>query len=82
MELYEQILTNLLAQGEVRVTFTNGNLDLNELVKDSCYHALSEIKSVIEDDELDDKECFERIERIVEIFESIGSNGGFRHDFG
>jgi len=40
------------------------------------------IKAVLEDDSLDDKDCFERIERIVCLFEEIGSDCGARHDFG
>ena len=46
------------------------------------YQALNEIKNIIEDDELEDPDCFEKIEKIVRLFESLGSNGGNRHDFG
>ena len=40
------------------------------------------IKNIIENDDLTDKECFERIEEIVCVLEDIGSDGGGRHDFG
>ncbi|MCI8704143.1 MAG: hypothetical protein HFE60_07645 [Anaerotignum sp.] len=46
-----------------------------------CYQALEEIKGILESDGLEDKECFEKIEEIVCIYERLGSDGGNRHDF-
>jgi len=40
------------------------------------------IKAVIEDDSLEDRDCFIKIEEIVSAFEDIGSTCGPRHDFG
>ena len=48
---------------------------------EECYQALREIRAYLDDETLDDKECFWRIERIVEILEAHGSDGGSRHDF-
>lgn len=62
--------------------FPNLRIDVKEIVELTCYKALTEIKRILEDSTLDDKECFEKIEEIVCIFESLGSNGGSRHDFG
>ena len=53
-----------------------------DLLNNKCYDALREIKRILEDDTLDDKECFYKIEKIVCVFEALGSNGGNRHDFG
>ena len=36
----------------------------------------------LEDDSLEDSECFYRIEEIVCVFEGLGSDCGSRHDFG
>ncbi|WP_207670651.1 MULTISPECIES: hypothetical protein [unclassified Clostridium] len=47
-----------------------------------CLTALREIRSVLDDPALDDETCFQRIEKIVAIFEKLGSDGGMRHDFG
>ena len=47
-----------------------------------CYQALQEIKKILEDDELDDAECFESIEKIICVFEKLGSGINERHDFG
>ena len=56
--------------------------DMEELLTSECYRALQEIRDILKDDTLSDKECFEKIENIVCVFEKIGSNGGGRHDFG
>ena len=52
-----------------------------EVLLDRCYHALMEIRAVLDDERLDDAACFEKIERIVEIYEALGSRTS-RHDFG
>ena len=68
MELYEEILETI-------------QLNAEKFVEMRCYQALQKIKTIIEDDSLNDRECFYKIEEIVCVLESIGSNGGFRHDF-
>lgn len=78
MELYRELLIQILGEEDVRITC----VDLNELLESRCYQALKEIKAVLQDDGLDDAACFAKIEAIVCIFEEMGSNGGFRHDFG
>ena len=35
-----------------------------------CYYALKRIKAILEDDSLDDKNCFWRIEEIVQVLEN------------
>lgn len=82
MELYKEILAHALTHGQVQVTFSGENADVAEIVEGTCYKALQRIKTIIEDDRLTDKECFMKIEKVVCIFEEIGSNGGNRHDFG
>lgn len=46
-----------------------------------CYIALAKIKHVLEDDALTDRDCFQRIEEIVSIYEEMGDKIRFRHDF-
>lgn len=82
MELYKELLIHALSRGEIQITFSGQEQDISKLVEGECYQALKKIKAVIEDDSLDDKECFMKIEKIVRLFEEIGSNGGGRHDFG
>lgn len=82
MELYKEILVKILQQQELQITFPNVNIDVNEIMENECYQALQKIKEIIQDDTLEDVECFMKIEEIVCLFEALGSNGGSRHDFG
>lgn len=52
------------------------------MIEMKCYHAIEEIKKILEEDTLNDAECFERIEKIIVIFENLGSGIHGRHDFG
>ncbi len=78
MELYQEIVYKILKEN----TFPTKEITLKELLESRCYQALAEIKAVLEDDTLDDPECFERIEEIVCIFEKLGNGVAYRHDFG
>ena len=57
-------------------------MDINEILELHSYQALQKIKAIINDDSLTDSECFMKIEEIINIFETLGSGGGTRHDFG
>lgn len=81
MELYKEILAHALMHGEVQIFFPDRETDISKIVECACYKALQKIKAIIEDDSLEDKECFMKIEEIVCVLEEIGSNGGTRHDF-
>ena len=75
MELYKEMIIKLVeAQGHAD--------NISRLLESECYKALEEIKAVIEDDGLSDADCFDCIERIICIFEGIGSGFSSRHDFG
>lgn len=50
-------------------------------MKCNVIKTLTEIKSVIEDDTLEDKECFWEIEKIDSIFKQLGNDSGTSHDF-
>ena len=82
MDLYMEILSKVLESREVNMVFPNLRLEATQIVELTCYRALQEIKAVIEDESLEDDACFWKIEKIVRLFEKMGSNGGFRHDFG
>ena len=82
MDLYKEILSNALANGEVKITFSGRDPDIQQIVEGTCYNALQKIKTIIQNDSLEDRECFMKIEQIVCVLEEIGSSGGGRHDFG
>ena len=81
MSLYQEILVAVLQHEQVHVTFPNLEIDAAKIVELKCYQALKNIKAIIEDDSLEDADCFMRIEEIVCQLEELGSNGGSRHDF-
>ena len=79
MELFEEILMHHLKKNQGAQGFP---ADPQALVHDTAYQALNAIRLILERDDLEDPECFRRIEKIVRIFERIGSDCGTRHDFG
>lgn len=81
MELWQEIFSEAIRQSGTKDNQLS-EFDLTKLLDSACYMALKEIKSIVEDDSLEDEECFMRIEKIVCLFEKLGSNGGNRHDFG
>ena len=81
MQLCVEILANYLAQNAQTISSAL-QMYAVEIVEQQCYQTLCRIQEIVRDDTLEDPECFERIERIICEFESIGSDGGSRHDFG
>jgi len=78
MELYKEIICKEL--GEIIFeTLRLSEIDYTEIVKLKSIEALQKIKAVIFNDSLSDFEC---VEEIVYIFETLGSDGGTRHDVG
>lgn len=78
MELYHKILADYFA----RYGYLEELIDSTAIVQDRCYQALCRIKEILEDDSMDDPECFSRIEKIVCVIEELGCDAGSRHDFG
>ena len=81
MELYNEILCYLLRKETVEIRFPELT-PRHEVIESICYRTLKKIKEILQDDSLEDKECFLKIEEIICTFEKIGSSGGSRHDFG
>lgn len=83
MDFYESMLFGFSEKLRAAVTPRDGEKQslLAELMDSAACRALEDIRKVLDDDRPDDQTCFWRIEEIVKIYESIGSNGGSRHDF-
>lgn len=81
MDLYKEILINVLQGEKAEVSFPNLTLKANEIVDSVSYRALKKIKDIVRDETLNDEECFRKIEEIICVLEDIGSGGGWRHDF-
>lgn len=82
MELYIELLAKVLKNQQMNIVFPNLDINSNQIIEMECYNALKKIKAIIEDESLEDSECFMKIEEIVCLFEQLGSGGGNRHDFG
>ena len=83
MELLQEILCHVLADKKVQVSFSGlTDTEVIKITELECYKALQKIKAILEDDSLEDSDCFYRIEEIVCVFEDLGSDCGNRHDFG
>ncbi len=80
MQLYQEMLIQVLSKDTIEINFSS-QLCLEEILKSTCYKLLERIREVIADDSLEDKECFLRIERIIQQFEENGIYCGNRHDF-
>jgi len=81
MELYAEILSAALHYGKVEVSFPGG-ASLQNVIEGQCYAALCKIRQIIADPELDDPDCFRKIEEIVSTLNALGISTGGRHDFG
>lgn len=81
MDLYKEIMIKLLECSNIQVTFSNMKVNSETVLELTCYQILKKVKAVIEDDSLNDKECFNKIEKIICILEKEGIPCGDRHDF-
>ena len=54
--------------------------EIQTLLKERSVRALAEIRRIL-DENTPDETCFEKIERVVKVYEAIGADGGARHDF-
>ena len=80
MELYKEMIAGILVKQMVDKVLPELVLHEKDLVELVSYQTLVRIKGVLEDESLNDRECFEKIEEIIALFEGIGSGGGGRHD--
>ena len=80
MELYKEILAKALEQERMEIYFPKLTLNATEIISQTCYQALEKINHIIRDDTLNDNECYQRIEAIIQVLEATGSHGGSRHD--
>ena len=81
MELWKEMICALLLKSGIEISFPQIQ-NVEALFSNACYRALAEIKQIIEDRSMDDANCFAAIEKIVRVYECMGSDGGTRHDFG
>ena len=81
MELYKEILIEVLSRQEAEVRFPHLTVNPTEIIEGVCYRALERIRDILRDSTRSDEACFLKIEEIVRVLEDVGSHGGARHDF-
>ena len=77
----KQIYAKALGDLVLSYLDTQGFPPLPDTVETRALETLSNIKAVLDDQTLDDSDCYGRIEAIVETFYSTGLSTS-RHDFG
>ena len=73
MNLYQEILADILSREEICIEFPNLTNHASELVEMKSYQTLKQIKEIIEDDELKDPDCFKKLRKSLCALEQIGS---------
>ena len=63
------------------MVFPNVKLNPTEIVQLNCYQAIEKIRDVLQNEDLEDVDCFMRIEEIVNTLEDLGVDVDGRHDF-
>lgn len=72
MELYRDMLCRILESEEFESLLPKWKMDVEKMMELKCCQALNEIKKILEGEALDDIDCFERIEKIISVFEKLG----------
>ena len=80
MELIKELFSLYLRRALSEINLIEPD-DLKRIVESEAYTALKAIKEIICDDSLEDSDCFDRIEKIVCLFDEMGIDSGGRHDF-
>lgn len=80
MSLWKKILINSLQNETDNDDFTNDET-LKNLVESQCYQILQSIVLIIDDTNLSDEDCFDKIEKIIQLLEHSDIYTD-RHDFG
>lgn len=78
MYLYQEVLIKALEKGKITVEFGK-DINVREIINIQCYKILDQIREVIKDEKISDKDCFEKIEEIIRIFEKEELDCGLKH---
>ena len=70
------------ADAEIRIQGAPAASYIQIMLRAESFMVLKRIRDILDDHTLDDRDCFDRIEQIVELFEEWGPGAGSRHDFG
>jgi len=82
MSLYSDILAKKLCEEHLSKIIEVLLPEPDRSAELVCYEAILKIRTILKNDSLSDQECFQYIDEIVAALEDIGTDSGFRHDFG
>ena len=77
MDLYEKIICEAIAKDVI----PSLRIDSAKLLELKCYQTICRIYEIVSDENLEDPDCFHRIEEIICALDDLGIGGGGRHDF-
>ena len=80
MDLWRELLIGGLSEENEKYEFINDET-IKEIIENKCYMVLLQIKKIIEEEKLSDKDCFFKIEKLLEVLEKNEISCD-RHDFG
>ncbi len=80
MELWRELLISGLQNNSYEFDYIN-DTTIKEITQNECYKVLLQIKQILDNENLLDKDCYFKIE---EIINTLDKNNVFlsRHDFG
>lgn len=73
----DNLTKNAKPKIEISITCTG----MEEYWENKYHRIIKGIQNIIKDELLDDKECFNRIEKIIDLLADEGIDCGFRHDY-
>lgn len=71
MDLYKEILINILKDNDIEITFKGIEFDYNKLLENKSYVALNEIKKILANDTIDNANCLKKIQEIVDTYKTL-----------
>ena len=87
LDIYKEILLDYIKTKIDGFSFNElmksdiGAICMRDIISDRNSIILEEIKEIIQNENLSDEDCFEKVEKIVAVFENHNINTGGRHDF-
>ena len=65
MDLYKEILINILKDNDIEITFKGIEFDYNKLLENKSYVALNEIKKILANDTIDNANCLKKHKKLL-----------------
>lgn len=74
MDLLQEIIEKIKKDDAENLILPNSQISIKPILAFRCYVALKSIKAVLDNDSLNEDDCWLNIKHIVDIFEELGSD--------